>query len=178
MMSSITKDTYKLILLGGSWAACMLSFFVPYNTMNGPYHSIQNLLINPESNSKYCNTFRVKFNEQCSGGDSDGSICEDIRQDISDCLLTVKSAYEEINYKCLERKAIYQTCTMTCEGGDGDDTSHSQDTSKKQDSNSKDDSSNACKSKCANKEYDLLDCEERIVQKWLKKEGIDDWHVT
>jgi hypothetical protein len=178
MMSSITKDTYKLVFLGSSWVACIFTFFVPYNTINGPY-STQNLLIIPESNSKYCNTFRVKFNEQCSGGDSDGSICEDIRQDISDCLLTVKSAYEEINYKCLERKAIYQTCTMTyCEGGDGDDTSHSQDTSKKQDSNSKDESSNACQNKCAIKKYDLLDCEERIVQKWLKKEGIDDWHVT
>ena len=153
----------------------MLTMFLPYNSLNGP--SIQSLLIQPQR-SRFCNTYREKFNEQCSG-DGNSAICEEIRQDISDCLSTVKSAYDEINYVCLERNAMYQTCTMTCEGGgrgDAEDTSRSQDTAK-ENSNSKDDNNSACHNKCADKKNALLVCEERVVQKWLKKEGFDDWHA-
>jgi len=143
-----------------------MTFFLPYNALNGP--SIQSLIIHPGENSRFCNTFRLKFKEQCSGDVNDDN-CDNIREDISDCLSTVKAAYEEINYKCLKRNAIYQTCTMSC---DGDESSED---GNKGDSHSEDDS-NECHKMCGSKKNELLDCEERIVQKWLRKEGMDDWH--
>mmetsp|Transcript_26177 Transcript_26177/g.42553 ORF Transcript_26177/g.42553 Transcript_26177/m.42553 type:complete len:165 (+) Transcript_26177:215-709(+) len=162
-----SKDSYKLLLLGGSLVGCMMTFFLPYNALNGP--SIQSLIIHPGENSRFCNTFRLKFKEQCSGDVNDDN-CDNIREDISDCLSTVKAAYEEINYKCLKRNAIYQTCTMSC---DGDESSED---GNKGDSHSEDDS-NECHKMCGSKKNELLDCEERIVQKWLRKEGMDDWHT-
>ncbi len=161
-----SKDSYKLLLLGGSLVGCMMTFFLPYNSLNGP--SIQSLIIHPEQNSRFCNTLRLKFKEQCSGDANDAN-CDNIREDISDCLSTVKDAYQEINYKCLKRNAIYQSCTMSCE----DESSEDGNTG---DSHSKDDK-NKCRKMCGSKKNELLDCEERIVQKWLRKEGIDDWYV-
>ncbi len=157
-----SKESYKLLLLGGSLVGCMTTFFLPYNSLNGP--SIQSLTIHPEQNSRFCNTFRLKFKEQCSDGDANEANCDNIREDISDCLSTVKAAYEEINYKCLKRNAIYQTCIMSC---DGDDSSED---------GSKDDT-NDCRKMCGSKKNELLDCEEQIVQKWLRKEGVDDWYA-
>lgn len=167
-----SKDTYKLILLGSSFAACMMTFFLPYNSLNGP--SIQSLIIHPESNSRFCNAFREKFKEQCNGDDkgTTDANCDMIREDLSDCLSTVKAAYDEINYKCLKRNAILQTCKMSC---DGDESSED---GNEQDSHSEDDSDkNECHKTCGSKKNDLLDCEEQIVQKWLRKEGIEDWHT-
>jgi hypothetical protein len=165
-----SKESSKLLLLGGSLVGCMMTFFLPYNSLNGP--SIQSLIIHPEQNSRFCNTFRLKFQEQCGGGDANDANCDDIRDDISDCLSTVKAAYGEINYTCLKRNAVYQICIMECDGdessedGDkGDSHSHSEDTK------------NGCHKMCGSKKNELLDCEERIVQKWFRKEGIDDWHT-
>ena len=90
-----------------------------------------------------------------------------IREEISDCLSIVKTAYEEINYVCLKRNAVYKTCTMACDEDESseDGDSHSEDHSE-------------CQRMCNDKKNDFLDCEERIVQKWLQKEGIDDWHTA
>jgi len=151
-----------------------MTFFLPYNSLNGP--SIQSLILYPESNSRFCNTFREKFKQQCSSGDkdtNDANNCDMIREDLSDCLSTVKAAYEEINYKCLKRNAIFQTCTMACDGDD-----ESSEDGNKRDSHSEDDhNKNECHKMCGSKKNDLLDCEEQIVQKWLRKEGINDWHT-
>ena len=147
-----------------------MTFFLPYNSLNGP--SLESLIIHPDSNSRFCNTFREKFKEQCSGDkDANDASCDMIREEISDCLSIVKEAFEEINYKCLKRSALLQTCTMTC---DGDESSED---GNKRDSTSKDDAKNECHKLCGSKKNELLDCEERIVQKWLRKEGIDDWHT-
>lgn len=157
-----SKDTYKLIFLGSSLVACSLTFFLPYNSVNGV--SIQSLKMHPDSNFRFCDPFRDKLKEQCSGG-GDETKCDEIREDVSDCLNTVKAAYEEINYKCLKLNALYQTCTMAC---DDEDESNSEDTAKQTA-----DDENDCQKMCVKKKNELLDCEERIVQKWLRKEGLE-----
>eukprot|EP00573_Skeletonema_grethae_P011626 CAMPEP_0201696016 /NCGR_PEP_ID=MMETSP0578-20130828/7808_1 /ASSEMBLY_ACC=CAM_ASM_000663 /TAXON_ID=267565 /ORGANISM="Skeletonema grethea, Strain CCMP 1804" /LENGTH=60 /DNA_ID=CAMNT_0048181951 /DNA_START=317 /DNA_END=499 /DNA_ORIENTATION=- len=53
----------------------------------------------------------------------------------------------------------------------------SSDDGKKIDSNSNSKDGNKCRKMCGSKKNEVLDCEERIVQKWLRKEGIDDWYA-
>mmetsp|Transcript_1331 Transcript_1331/g.2390 ORF Transcript_1331/g.2390 Transcript_1331/m.2390 type:complete len:188 (-) Transcript_1331:1310-1873(-) len=174
----LLPDKYKPLLLAFLLVGSISTIFLPYNSFHNGSPSLQ-IKRTPAIND-YCASTQAKYRKNCGsinmyiGGNKNENKneksseikeeCQLLSEDIEDCQAALASAFRRINLSgCLKYYIQRQMCMDEC---DDDSSSTSQDYGGGVGSNS-------CSKKCGAKESLLADCQSKIVDKEMKRYGLD-----